>query len=90
MLILDIDRLRAINETEGFDAGDALIVAVGRLLQTPHLPEGAVAARAALAMSSQLPCRRCLPKQPPRWPERCLKPQRSSRAGRSGAMSRSR
>ena len=45
VICIDIDRLRAINEMNGFDAGDALIVRVARLLREPHLPAGAVAAR---------------------------------------------
>jgi diguanylate cyclase (GGDEF)-like protein len=45
VICIDIDRLRAVNETSGFDAGDALIVRVARLLREPHLPVGAVAAR---------------------------------------------
>jgi len=47
VIVLDIDRLRAINETAGFDAGDALIVRVARLLAEPLLPAGAVVARIA-------------------------------------------
>lgn len=47
VIVLDIDRLRAINETRGFDAGDALIVRVARLLAEPLLPAGAVVARIA-------------------------------------------
>jgi diguanylate cyclase (GGDEF)-like protein len=45
VICIDIDRLRVVNETSGFDAGDALIVRVARLLQEPHLPSSAVAAR---------------------------------------------
>jgi diguanylate cyclase (GGDEF)-like protein len=45
VICIDIDRLRAVNETSGFDAGDALIVGVARLLREPHLPPSAVAAR---------------------------------------------
>lgn len=45
VICIDIDRLRAVNETSGFDAGDALIVRVARLLREPHLPASAVAAR---------------------------------------------
>ena len=45
VICIDIDRLRVVNETRGFDAGDALIVSVARLLREPHLPPGALAAR---------------------------------------------
>jgi diguanylate cyclase (GGDEF)-like protein len=45
VICIDIDRLRVINETSGFDAGDALIVRVARLLGQPHLPPNAVVAR---------------------------------------------
>jgi diguanylate cyclase (GGDEF)-like protein len=45
VICIDIDRVRAVNETSGFDAGDALIVRVARLLREPHLPPNAVAAR---------------------------------------------
>jgi diguanylate cyclase (GGDEF)-like protein len=45
VICIDIDRLRAVNEMSGFDAGDALIVRVARLLQEPNLPADAVAAR---------------------------------------------
>jgi diguanylate cyclase (GGDEF)-like protein len=45
VICIDIDRLRVVNETSGFDAGDALIVRVARLLREPHLPPHAVAAR---------------------------------------------
>jgi hypothetical protein len=38
VIYIDIDRLHAVNETRGFDAGDALIVRVTRLLREPHLP----------------------------------------------------
>jgi diguanylate cyclase (GGDEF)-like protein len=47
VIVLDIDRLRSINETSGFDAGDALILRVARLLAEPLLPAGAVVARIA-------------------------------------------
>ena len=45
VICIDIDRLRAVNEVSGFDAGDALIVRVARLLREPNLPADAVAAR---------------------------------------------
>jgi diguanylate cyclase (GGDEF)-like protein len=45
VICIDIDRLRAVNEMSGFDAGDALIVRVARLLREPNLPADAVAAR---------------------------------------------
>ena len=45
VICIDIDRLRVVNETSGFDAGDALIVCVARLLRQPHLPPNAVVAR---------------------------------------------
>jgi diguanylate cyclase (GGDEF)-like protein len=45
VICIDIDRLRVVNETSGFDAGDALIVRVARLLREPYLPPNAVAAR---------------------------------------------
>ena len=44
VIFLGIDRLGIINDTQGFDAGDALIVHVARLLAGPHLPPHAVAA----------------------------------------------
>ena len=44
VIFLGIDRLGIINDTQGFDAGDALIVHVARLLAEPHLPPDAVAA----------------------------------------------
>lgn len=47
VMVLDIDGLRALNETRGFDAGDELIVHVARLLAEPLLPAGAVVARIA-------------------------------------------
>ena len=45
VICIDIDRLHVVNETSGFDAGDALIVRVARLLREPHLPPNAVVAR---------------------------------------------
>jgi diguanylate cyclase (GGDEF)-like protein len=45
VICIDIDRLRVVNEMRGFDAGDALIVRVARLLRQPHLPPNAVVAR---------------------------------------------
>lgn len=45
VIVLDIDGLRAVNETHGFDAGDALILRVARLLAEPLLPYDAVVAR---------------------------------------------
>jgi len=45
VICIDIDRLHVVNKTSGFDAGDALIVGVARLLRAPHLPASAVAAR---------------------------------------------
>lgn len=45
VIFIDIDQLHVLNETSGFDAGDALILGVARLLREPHLPSNAVAAR---------------------------------------------
>jgi diguanylate cyclase (GGDEF)-like protein len=45
VIFLGIDRLGIVNDTLGFDAGDALIVRVAQLLAPPHLPPDAVAAR---------------------------------------------
>lgn len=45
VIFLGIDRLGIVNDTRGFDAGDALIVRVAQLLAEPHLPANAVAAR---------------------------------------------
>ncbi len=45
LIFLGIDRLGIVNDTQGFDAGDALIVRVAQLLAEPHLPPDAVAAR---------------------------------------------
>ena len=45
VIFLGIDRLGIVNDTLGFDAGDALIVRVAQLLAVPHLPPDAVAAR---------------------------------------------
>lgn len=47
VIVLDIDHLRAINETRGFDTGDAVILGVARLLAEPLLPAGVVVARIA-------------------------------------------
>ena len=44
VIFLGIDRLGIVNDTKGFDAGDALMVRVAQLLAAPHLPPGAVAA----------------------------------------------
>ena len=45
VIFLGIDRLGIVNDTQGFDAGDALIVRVAQLFARPHLPPNAVAAR---------------------------------------------
>ena len=45
LLLIDIDRLHAINEVQGFPVGDALLAQVGDLLKAPLLPQGAYAAR---------------------------------------------
>ena len=45
VIFLGIDRLGIVNDTQGFDAGDALIVRVTQLFAEPHLPPDAVAAR---------------------------------------------
>ena len=45
VIFLGIDRLGIVNDTKGFDAGDALIVGVAQLLAGQLLPRGAVAAR---------------------------------------------
>ena len=45
VIFLGIDRLGIVNDTLGFDAGDALIVRVAQLLAPPHLPPDVVAAR---------------------------------------------
>ena len=44
VIFLGIDRLGIVNDTKGFDAGDALMVRVAQLLAGPHLPPDAVAA----------------------------------------------
>ncbi len=44
VIFLGIDRLGIVNDTKGFDAGDALMVRVAQLLAGPHLPADAVAA----------------------------------------------
>lgn len=45
LLLIDIDRLHAINEVQGFHVGDDLLGQVGDLLKAPLLPQGAHAAR---------------------------------------------
>jgi diguanylate cyclase (GGDEF)-like protein len=45
VIFIDIDQLHVLNETSGFDAGDALILGVARLLREPQLSSNAVAAR---------------------------------------------
>jgi diguanylate cyclase (GGDEF)-like protein len=45
LVYFDIDRLHAINDALGFDAGDEAIVRVADLLHTPALPEDAIACR---------------------------------------------
>ena len=45
VIFFGIDRLGIVNDTKGFDAGDALMVRVARLLAEPYLPADAVAAR---------------------------------------------
>ena len=45
VIFLGIERLGIVNDTKGFDAGDALIVRVAQLFAKPHLPPHAVAAR---------------------------------------------
>ncbi len=45
VIFLGVDRLGIVNDTQGFDAGDALIVRVAQLLAEPHLAPCAVAAR---------------------------------------------
>ena len=45
VIFFDINRLGIVNDTKGFDAGDALIVRVAQLLAEPYLPPDAVAAR---------------------------------------------
>ena len=45
LLLIDIDRLHAINEVQGFQVGDDLLVQIGGLLKAPLLPQNAYAAR---------------------------------------------
>jgi diguanylate cyclase (GGDEF)-like protein len=45
VIFFGIDRLGIVNDTKGFDAGDALMVRVAQLLAEPYLPPDAVAAR---------------------------------------------
>ena len=45
VLCIDIDRLHMLNKVGGFEAGDAVITRVARLLQEPPVPSLAAAAR---------------------------------------------
>jgi diguanylate cyclase (GGDEF)-like protein len=45
VICIDIDRLHVVNKVAGFEAGDAIITRVARLLRDPALPPGAAAAR---------------------------------------------
>jgi len=45
IVYVDIDRMHLVNEMQGFEIGDELIVRVADLLCPPLLPDGAVAAR---------------------------------------------
>ena len=45
VICIDIDRLHVVNKMGGFEAGDAIITRIARLLRAPSLPSGAVAAR---------------------------------------------
>jgi diguanylate cyclase (GGDEF)-like protein len=45
VICIDIDRLHVVNKMGGFEAGDAIITRIARLLRDPSLPSGAVAAR---------------------------------------------
>jgi len=45
LLIADLDGLRTLNHTRGVAGGDEAIVAFGRLLTAPLLPEGSLVAR---------------------------------------------
>ncbi len=45
VICIDIDRLHVVNKVAGFEAGDAIITRVARLLRDPSLPPGAAAAR---------------------------------------------
>ena len=45
LVLVDVDRLHAINEVQGFEAGDRLIIAIADLLREPLLPAGTSAAR---------------------------------------------
>jgi len=45
LVYFDIDRLHVINDTLGFDAGDAAIIRAADLLRAPALPEDAIACR---------------------------------------------
>ena len=45
VVYVNLDQVHAINELAGFAAGDEMIRAVGRLLQSPLLPAGSIASR---------------------------------------------
>jgi diguanylate cyclase (GGDEF)-like protein len=45
LLYVDVDLMHVVNETHGFDRGDALLVRLADALSPPHLPVGARAAR---------------------------------------------
>jgi Amt family ammonium transporter len=47
LVYLDINGMRAVNETFGYDTGDEAIVRIAGLLATPLLPSDAIAARTA-------------------------------------------
>jgi len=47
LVYIDIDRMHAVNEHFGYDAGDEVIVRVADLLNTPLLPADGIAARAS-------------------------------------------
>ena len=45
VICIDIDRLHILNKVSGFEAGDALVTRVARLLREPPVPSDAAAAR---------------------------------------------
>jgi len=87
VICINIDRLHVVNKTSGFDAGDALIVRVARLLREPHLPP-VPWRRASQATSLPSCCLMWTPKRRPSPPGPCSKQRRSSRTDTQAARSR--
>lgn len=86
LIVFDVDHFKRLNDTHGHEAGDAVLRALGSLLQT-HVREGDIAAVTA-GKSSSSPCRARRWPSPESAPTTCVSSRKNSPRLSRGATSR--